>query len=154
MIRKPGNLIQASATTSFRGKGVCVMRRRLTVLSAVMPLIGLAMLADAVRAQDSPEMQRLQERIRALEERLNRLDRVDVIKKTVEFVCPGGEIFDQAPPGGRCPDGSRPQVRDTVRKSTVARRESIAEKIEAALQDADAKKVAVNGSARGILQQV
>ena len=37
---------------------------------------------------------------------------------------------------------------------SVARRESIGEKIEAALQDVDAKKVAVNGSARGILQQV
>src|SRR5262245_57354764 len=130
------------------------MRRRLAVLSAVMPLLGLAIMAEAVRAEDSPETQRLEERIRVLEERLNRLDRVDVIKKTVEYVCPGGEIFDQAPPGGRCPDGSRPQVRDTVRKSTVARRESIAEKIETAIQDADAKKVAINGSARGTLQQV
>jgi len=130
------------------------MRRRLAVLSAVMPLLGLAIMAEAVRAEDSPETQRLEERIRVLEERLNRLDRVDVIKKTVEYVCPGGEIFDQAPPGGRCPDGSRPQVRDTVRKSTVARRESIGEKIETAIQDADAKKVAINGSARGILQQV
>jgi hypothetical protein len=112
------------------------------------------MMADVVCAADSPETQRLQERIRVLEERLDRLDRVDVIKKTVEFVCPGGEIFDQAPPGGRCPDGSRPQLRDTVRRSTVARRESIGEKIEAAIQDADARKVALNGSARGILQQV
>jgi hypothetical protein len=36
----------------------------------------------------------------------------------------------------------------------VARRESISEKIEAALQDAEARKVAVGGSARGTLQQV
>jgi hypothetical protein len=114
----------------------------------------LALIADTISAADSPETQRLQERIRALEERLDRLDRVDVIKKTVEFVCPGGEIFDQAPPGGRCPDGSRPQLRDTVRKSSVARRESIGEKIEAAIQDANARRVAVNGSARGIVQQV
>src|SRR5439155_12196266 len=103
---------------------------------------------------DPPETQRLQERIRVLEERLDKLERVEVIKKTVEYICPGGEIFDQSPPGGRCPDGSRPQIRDTVRKSTVARRESIAEKIEAALQDAEGKKVAVNGAARGTLQQV
>jgi Carbohydrate-selective porin, OprB family len=129
------------------------MWRRFSVLSMAMPLLGL-MVADAVCAADSPETERLQERIRVLEERLDRLDRVDVIKKTVEFVCPGGEIFDQAPPGGRCPDGSRPQLRDTVRKSTVARRESIGEKIEAAIVDANARKVAVNGSARGILQQV
>ena len=130
------------------------MWRRSAVLSTFLPLLGLTLMADAAYAADTPETQRLQERIRALEERLDRLDRVEVIKKTVEYVCPGGEIFDEAPPGGRCPDGSRPQLRETVRKSTVARRESIAEKIEAALQDADARKVAVNGSARGILQQV
>src|SRR5215813_5210864 len=129
------------------------MLRRFYFLPMSMALLGL-MVADAVRAEDSPETQRLQERIRALEERLDRLDRVDVIKKTVEYVCPGGEIFDEAPPGGRCPDGSRPQIRDTVRKYAVSRREPIAEKIDAAIQDANAKKVAVNGSARGILQQV
>jgi hypothetical protein len=111
-------------------------------------------MTDRVCAADSPETQRLQERIRVLEERLDRLDRVEVIKKTVEYVCPGGEIFDQAPPDGRCPDGSRPFLRDTVRKSTVARRESIAEKIEGAIQDANARKVAVGGAARGTLQQV
>jgi len=130
------------------------MWRRFSVFSTAMPLLGLTMMADAVRAADPPETQRLQERIRVLEERLDKLERVEVIKKTVEYICPGGEIFDQSPPGGRCPDGSRPQIRDTVRKSTVARRESIAEKIEAALQDAEGKKVAVNGAARGTLQQV
>jgi hypothetical protein len=129
------------------------MWRRFSVLSMAMPLLGL-MVADAVCAADSPETERLQERIRVLEERLDRLDRADVIKKTVEYVCPGGEIFDEAPPGGRCPDGSRPFLRDTVRKSTVARRESIGEKIEAAIVDADARKVAVGGAARANLQQV
>jgi hypothetical protein len=120
-----------------------------------MPLLGLTMLADAVRAADSPELvQQLLERIRVLEERLNRLEQVDVIKKTVEYVCPSGEILDQPPPNGRCPEGSRPQIRETVRKSSIARRESIAEKIESALQDAEAKKVAVGGAARGGVQQV
>src|SRR5215831_16394025 len=117
MIRKPGDLIQVYATTSFRGKGVHVMRRHFALLSTALPLLGL-MMADAVRAQDPPETQRLQERIRVLEERLDKLERVDVIKKA------------------------------------VSRREPIAEKIDAAIQDANAKKVAVNGSARGILQQV
>ena len=130
------------------------MWRRSAVLSTFLPLLGLTLMADAVYAADSPETERLQERIRVLEERLDRLDRADVIKKTVEYICPGGEIFDQAPPGGRCPDGSRPQLRDTFRQSSVARRESIGEKIEAALQDVDAKKVAINGSARGAVQQV
>jgi len=130
------------------------MWRRFSVLSTAMPLLGLTMMADAVRAADPPDTQRLQERIRVLEERLDKLERVEVIKKTVEYICPGGEIFDQPPPNGRCPDGSRPQVRDTVRKLSLARRESISEKIDAALQDVDAKKVAVGGAARGTLQQV
>jgi hypothetical protein len=110
--------------------------------------------AEAVRAADTADMQRVLERLTALEERLNRLDQVEVIKKTVEYVCPGGEILDQPPPGGRCPDGRPPQVRDTIRTSSVLRRESIAEKIEAAIADAEARKVAVGGSARGTLQQV
>jgi carbohydrate-selective porin OprB len=45
-------------------------------------------------------------------------------------------------------------VRETVSKSTMLRRESISEKIEGALQDAEGKKVAIGGSARGIAQQV
>ena len=130
------------------------MWRRLAVVPVVLPFLGLAMMADAVRAEDPPETQRLQERIRVLEERLDKLERIEVIKKTVEYVCPGGEISDQPPPDGRCSDGSRPFLRDTVRKYALARREPISEKIDAAIQDADAKKVAVGGAARGILQQV
>jgi len=131
------------------------MWRRLSVLSTAMPLIGLTVMADAVRAADPADLvQQLLERIRVLEERLDKLERVEVIKKVVEYVCPSGEILDQPPPNGRCPEGQRPEVRETAQKSMVSRRESISEKIEAALQDAEAKKVAVGGSARGILQQV
>ena len=130
------------------------MWRRSAVLSMFIPLLGLTLMADAAYAADTPETQRLQERIRVLEERLDRLDRVDVIKKTVEYVCPGGEIFDEAPPGGRCPDGSRPQLRETVRKSTVARREYRREDREAALQDAMPESRSERVRARRILQQV
>jgi hypothetical protein len=99
-------------------------------------------------------LQQLLERIRVLEERLEKLDRTEVIKKTVEYVCPSGEILEKMPPSGVCPDGRRPRTRETVRKSTVLRRESIAEKVEAAIQDAESKKVAVGGSVRGTVQQV
>jgi hypothetical protein len=95
------------------------MWRHLTVLSMALPLVGLSVMTDSVRAADTPDVQRLLERIRALEERLDKLEQVEVIKKTVEYVCPGGEILDQPPPGGRCPEGGRPQVRETVSKSTV-----------------------------------
>src|SRR5437588_4517976 len=132
------------------------MWRRFSLLSTAMPLLGLTALVDVVCAADPPPdlVQQLLERIRVLEERLDRLERVEMIKRAVEYVCPGGEILDHPPPNGRCPEGSRPQVRETVRKSTVSRRESIAEKIEAALQDVEAKKVAVSGEARGGVQQV
>jgi Carbohydrate-selective porin, OprB family len=164
-------------------------RLRRSGVATAMALVGLTAMADTVDAANTPEMQRLLERIRVLEERLDklekvdatkkpvegvntpdverllerigvleerldRLERVEVIKKTVEYVCPGGEILEQLPPGGRCPEGGRPQVRATVSKSSVSRRESISEKIEAALQEAEARKVAVGGAARGILQQV
>jgi hypothetical protein len=119
-----------------------------------MLVVGLTAIADSVRADDTSDVQRLLERIRALEERLDKLERAEVIKKTVEYVCPGGEIFDQPPPGARCPDGARPQVRESLRKSAFSRRESIAEKIEAAIQEGAAKKVAIGGSARGTVQQV
>ncbi len=131
------------------------MWRRFSFLSTAVPLLGLTVMTDVVYAADPPDLvQQLLERIRVLEERLNRLEQVDVIKKTVEYVCPSGEILDQPPPNGRCPEGSRPQIRETVRKSSIARRESIAEKIESALQDAEAKKVAIGGAARGGVQQV
>jgi hypothetical protein len=108
----------------------------------------------AIDTQESVDMERILERLSDLEERLDRLDRTEVIQKKVEYVCPGGEILDEPPPGGRCPDGGRPQARETVSKSTMLRRESIAEKIESAIQDAEGKKLALGGSARGIAQQV
>jgi hypothetical protein len=103
---------------------------------------------------ESADMERLIERLSDLEERLDRLDRTDVIKKKVEYICPDGEILDEPPPGGRCPNAGPPQVRETMIQSTMLRRESISEKIESALQDAEGKKVAIGGSARGIAQQV
>jgi carbohydrate-selective porin (OprB family) len=154
-----------------------------------MVLVGLTMMADTVGAATTPAEQRLLERIRALEERLNklekiegttqpptaaetqdmerllerlealeerldRLDRTNVIKKKVEYVCPGGEILTEPPPEGRCPDATKAQVRETVTSEPVLRRQSIAEQVEGILQDAESKKVAIAGSARGILQQV
>lgn len=130
------------------------MSRRVCRLLGVIVLAGFTIVAERVSANDSPEIQRLLDRIRALEERLDKLERVEVIKKTTEYLCPGGEIFDQPPPGGRCPDRSRPEVRETVRKSILERRESIAEKIDAALREEAGKKVAIGGAARGIVQQV
>jgi hypothetical protein len=105
-------------------------------------------------AAESPDMERLLERLEALEERLDRLDTTNVIKKKVEYVCPGGEILTEPPPEGRCPDATKAQVRETVTAEPVLRRQSIAEQVEGILQDAESRKVGIAGSARGILQQV
>lgn len=96
----------------------------------------------------------LSERVKALEERLGRLDRVETIKKVEEYLCPGGEIYEVPPPGGRCADGTIPEGRVTFRKMPFSRRESLDDRIETALEEAETKRVAVGGSARGILQQV
>lgn len=102
----------------------------------------------------SNEMRGLQERLKVLEERLDKLDRVEAIKEVAEYICPGGEIFDALPPGGRCPDGQVPNERRTFRALPFSRRESLADKIQAAIEEAEAKRVAIGGSARGIAQQV
>src|SRR2546426_12723167 len=71
----------------FAGKGVYVMWRRFSLLSTAMPLLGLTAMADVVCAADPPDLvQQLLERIRVLEERLDRLGRGGVVKKA------GGEI--------------------------------------------------------------
>jgi hypothetical protein len=122
----------------------------------IVVIVWLWMMPTLVMAQDNnrEDEQSLEERVKAVEERLEKLDRVEVIKQVREYVCPGGEIYDSLPPGGRCPDGSVPDERATFRKLFFSRRESVAEKIEAALEEAEKKRVAVGGSARGILQQV
>ena len=117
----------------------------------LLAMPGLGMAQDA---KSTGEEQSLPERVKALEERLDKMDRVEVIKKVREYICPGGQIFDSLPPGSRCPDGSIPEERETFKKGSFSRRESLAEKIEAALEEAETKRVAVGGSARGILQQV
>jgi hypothetical protein len=93
------------------------------------------------------------ERVKALEERLDKLDKVDVIKQVKQYVCPGGEILESLPSGGRCPDGSLAEEQVTVKKFKFSRRESLGEKIEAALTEAEVRRVTVGGSVRGILQQ-
>ncbi|MBI5747476.1 MAG: carbohydrate porin [Nitrospirae bacterium] len=127
--------------------------RRLLFLVVSIALIS----SGSVRAQEGQANDAgvsLSERVKTLEERLEKLDKVEVVKQVVEYMCPGGEIYDSLPPDGHCPDGSVTEERKTFKKIAFSRRESLSEKIEAALQEAEAKRVVIGGSARGILQQV
>jgi hypothetical protein len=81
------------------------MWRRFSVLPTIIPLIGLTVMVDAAQAADTPNVQLLLERLRVLEERLNKLEGSEGSKQTVEYVCPRGVILKEAPPNGRCPMG-------------------------------------------------
>jgi len=128
---------------------ICGISSIVMVLQLVFPSF-----IQAQNKDKTPVTENLQERIKAIEERLNRLDSVPVIKEVREYLCSGGEIHDALPPGGRCPDGTLPKERITFKTRLFSRRESISEKIEAALEEAESSRVAVGGSARGILQQL
>ncbi len=78
------------------------MWRRLSVLSTAIPLVGLTMMADPVRAADPPEVQLLLDRIRVLEERLNKLEEEG---QAAVDMSAQREILKEPPPSGRCPDG-------------------------------------------------
>jgi hypothetical protein len=114
----------------------------------VLPAVSLA------QETKSKETRALQERVKVLEERLDKLDRVEAIKEVAEYVCLGGEISTGLPPGGHCPDGSVPDERRTFRARPFSRRESLADKIDEAIAEAETKRVAIGGSARGLAQQV
>ncbi len=134
---------------TFRGGKERKMRYRIG-----LSILLMGVLFSGIASAAGEEEKSLRERVRALEERLGKLDRVEVIKKVTESVCPDGEVYDTLPPGGRCPDGTIPEERATFRKIPFSRRESISERIEAAILEAESKKVAVGGSARGIVQQI
>lgn len=113
-------------------------------------------LEERLNKLDKPEViQQIteEERVKALEERLDKLDKVDVIKQVKQYVCPSGEILESPSPGGRCPDGSLAEEQVAVKKFKFSRRESFSEKIEAALQEAEVRRVTMGGSVRGVVQQ-
>ncbi|WDT73525.1 MAG: hypothetical protein MPW17_23185 (plasmid) [Candidatus Manganitrophus sp.] len=63
--------------------------------------VGVSWAEDPDRQEDEEVSNAsLSERVKALEERLDRLDRVETIKKVEEYLCPDGEIHDTPPPGG------------------------------------------------------
>lgn len=82
-------------------------------------------------------------------------EKVEEIKSFKEFVCQKGHIFSSLPEGGVCPmDGTVVRERSVLKKVKLARRESVAEKIEAALEAERKKQVVVGVSGTGVLQQV
>jgi len=82
-------------------------------------------------------------------------EQAEEIKKFREFVCKEGHLFSEMPENGICPmDGTPVKQREVLRKVKLARRESVAEKIEAALEDEKKKNVLVGASGTGVFQQI
>jgi len=82
-------------------------------------------------------------------------EQTEEIKKFKEFVCKKGHLFSTMPENGVCPiDGSKVRQREVLKKVKLARRESVAEKIEAALEEEKNKGVVVGASGTGVFQQI
>jgi hypothetical protein len=91
----------------------------------------------------------VEERLKALEKRLDSLEKVEVVKQVTEFVCPDGTLYDEP---HDCPEGGNALERVSFRKLKFSRRESLAEKIASVVEQS--QRLKLGGSARGILQGV
>jgi len=82
-------------------------------------------------------------------------EQAEEIKKFREYVCKEGHLYSEMPADGVCPvDGLPVKQREVLRKVKLARRESVAEKIEAALEDERKNSVLVGASGTGVFQQI
>lgn len=82
-------------------------------------------------------------------------EKAEAIKKFKEFVCKKGHLFSVMPENGICPiDGTKVRQREVLKKVKLARRENVAEKIEAALEEEKKKSVVVGASGTGVFQQI
>lgn len=82
------------------------------------------------------------------------LEPAEELKRVAEYVCQHGHLSEAPPADGRCPlDGTRVVVRETYKKIKFARREHVAEKIEATIEEALARRIVVGATATGAIQQ-
>jgi hypothetical protein len=91
----------------------------------------------------------VEDRLKALEKRLDSLEKVEVVKQVTEYVCPDGSLYDEP---HDCPEGGIALERVSFRKLKFSRRESLAEKIASVVEQS--QRLKLGGSARGILQGV
>lgn len=101
------------------------------------------------------EVKELRRQVEDLRQRTSLVGYTEEVKQFKEYVCAKGHLYDTLPAGGICPeDGTPVKERMTYRKIKLARQESIADKISAALEEENKRKVLVGANATGILQQV
>jgi hypothetical protein len=128
-------IVSAAGLTSFRRTGVEVVADRTATLDIAM---------TAATAEEAAEFERQQllQRIATLEQRITDLESSAVlsepqtrVRRVEVFVDPSGGVHDEPVPG------SQPEV--TYQRERVYRRQTISEKIEEALEDAENNSVRV-----------
>jgi hypothetical protein len=128
-------IVSSSGVTTFRRTGVEVVADRTAPLDITMNAATAAEAADVERAQ-------LLERIATLEQRITDLESSAVlsepetrVRRIEVFVDPSGGVHDEPVPG------ADPVV--TYERERVYRRQTINEKIEEALEDAENRSVSI-----------
>jgi hypothetical protein len=135
----PGNyeiaIVSASGLTNFRRRGVEVVADRMAPLDITM---------SAATAAEAAEFERTQllQRIATLEQRITDLESTTVlsepetrVRRIEVFVDPTGGVHEESVPG------AQPVV--TYERERVYRRQTINEKIEQALEDAEKRSVSI-----------
>ena len=129
------SIVSATGLTTFRRTGVEVVADRTAPLNIALTAASAAEAAEF-------ERQQLVQRIATLEQRITDLESSAVlsepetrVRRVEVFVDPSGGVHDEPVPG------AEPSV--TYQRERVYRRQTINEKIEEALENADSNKVSV-----------
>jgi hypothetical protein len=101
----------------------------------ILSVLAMLVLAGLARAEDlQKQMDDLREQLQALKQSTQPAEPVEVIKQVTEWVSPTGELFTEPQKDNVSPtDGSPLTERLTYRKMKFSRRESVSEKIDAAV---------------------
>ncbi len=131
------------------------MKRMMMDMSRTIETLQSAPNGPVAEGDVATRLDRLEQKLQTVTTAPVVTEQAEEIKKFKEFVCKKGHLFSDMPTKGVCPiDGSKVHQREVLKKVKLARRESVAEKIEAALDESKKKSVVVGASGTGVLQQV
>ena len=129
------SIVSPTGLTAFRRTGVEVVADRATALDIAMNAASAAEAAEFERQQFLQRIATLEQRITDLESSTVLSEPETRVRRVEVFVDPSGGVHDEPVPG------AQPAV--TYERERVYRRQTINEKIEEALEDAENRSVAV-----------
>lgn len=122
---------------------------------ASLLVTALFALTGDLKAEDSlqKQIEDLKAEIKYIKDNYERSEPVEIVKPVTEYVSPAGELFTEPQAGGVSPtDGSKLEERRSYRKIKFNRRESVNDKIDAAVRAAIDGHVTVGMELVGIYQ--